>query len=487
MIANIGKIVIGLLVGMIFLFGCTQTQLNVKPIAKTEHPAALLETLRQELTDARKDRVNLLSPNWYQDAEDSYANAKAGLDKGSDLSGILHHIATGQAQLAQAVIFTGKSNKYLSDVIKSRDAAAKAGANRYKKEYAELESGFTKLTEAIEKGDTGYVRKKKESVDNAYRELELRAIKDAALVDVRRLMNTAETLEMDETAPKSYLTAKSKQADAEAVITKNRYDKEAIDSAVEAAEFYGRRLHQIAGTVEKVDQMEPEEIVLWMELFLAQTSTQLKQSDRRNLSFKDQQEVILSAITSLQRNSSSVSSQVLAKNLEIDKLNKRIKDLEGRTYEVRADKERLAAEKQFNELYSKVQGYFSPDQAEVYKKSKHLVIRLKAIQFPVGQAVILPSNYPLLTTVQKAIRAFGKPDVVIEGHTDSTGSEALNKELSRKRAESVQQYLIHNLVLPAEKVMARGYGSSRPLASNATAPGRAINRRIDVIIKPERK
>ena len=87
MITNIGKIVIGLMVGMIFLFGCTQTQLNVKPIAKTENPAALLETLRQGLTAARKDRVKLLSPNWYQDAEDSYAKAKAGLDKGSDLSG----------------------------------------------------------------------------------------------------------------------------------------------------------------------------------------------------------------------------------------------------------------------------------------------------------------------------------------------------------------------------------------------------------------
>ncbi|MGD9223257.1 MAG: hypothetical protein PVH22_08430, partial [Desulfobacteraceae bacterium] len=283
MIANIGKVVIGLMAGMIFLFGCAQSQLNVKPIAKTEHPAALLEGLRQDLTAARQDRVNLLSPNWYQDAEDSYAKAKAGLDKGADLSAILNHIATGKAQLSQAVIFAGKSDKHLLDVIKSRDAAFKAGANQYKNEYAVVESGFVKLTEAIEKGDTGYVRKKKASVDNAYRALELRAIKDGALVDVRRLMRTAETLEMDKTAPKSYLTAKSKQADAVAVIDKNRYDKEAIDSAVEAAEFYGRRLHHIAGTAEKVDQMEPEEVVLWMERFLAQTNKQLEQSDRRNL------------------------------------------------------------------------------------------------------------------------------------------------------------------------------------------------------------
>ena len=485
--SNIGKVVVSLMVGMIVFIGCTQTKLNVKPIAKTEHPAKLLKQLEQELIAAREERVDLLSPNWYRDAEDSYAAARAGLDKGSQLSGILHQIATAKAQLAQAIIFTDKSNKHLADTIKSRDAAYKAGANKYGKEFTALENGFVRLTEAIEKGDMGYVRKKNKLVNDTYRALELRAIKDKVMVDVRRLMRTAENLDMDETAPKAYQTAKAKQVEADAVITKDRYDNEAIDQAVGTAEFYGRRLHHIARATEKVDQMEPEDIVLWMEGYLAQTNTQLKQRDRRNLSFKQQQEAILGAVNSLLRNSTSVSSQVRAKNLEIEKLNRRIKDLEGRTYEVRADKERLAAEKKFNELYTKVQGYFTADQAEVYKKSKHLVIRLKAIKFPVGQAVIVPSNYPLLTTVQKAIRAFGEPEVVVEGHTDSTGSEKLNKTLSRDRAESVQQYLIHNSVVPADKVMARGYGSSRPLASNATAQGRAINRRIDVIIKPERK
>ena len=51
----------------------------------------------------------------------------------------------------------------------------------------------------------------------------------------------------------------------------------------------------------------------------------------------------------------------------------------------------------------------------------------------------------------------------------------------------MRQYLIYNATLPAEKIGAVGYGSSRPLASNATAEGRAVNRRIDVIIKPVRK
>jgi outer membrane protein OmpA-like peptidoglycan-associated protein len=179
--------------------------------------------------------------------------------------------------------------------------------------------------------------------------------------------------------------------------------------------------------------------------------------------------------------------------------------LEGRTYQERIDKERLAAEKtrlledtrrltvererlaaekRFNQRYVQVQGYFSVDQAEVYKQDHRLIIRLKAIQFSVGRAEIQSEHHPLLSTVQDAILAFGQPKVTIEGHTDSTGSETMNQALSQKRADAVRQYLIENGTLSADGISAVGFGSSRPLASNATKAGRAVNRRIDVVIDP---
>jgi outer membrane protein OmpA-like peptidoglycan-associated protein len=147
-------------------------------------------------------------------------------------------------------------------------------------------------------------------------------------------------------------------------------------------------------------------------------------------------------------------------------------------------KERLAAEKEFNQKFSQIQNYFNSNEAEVYKQGSQLVIRLKAIQFPVGKDIIMPNNYELLSIVQKSIRTFGEPDVVIEGHTDSTGSDEVNEHLSQQRAEAVQQYLVANRTLPYDRIVAVGYGSMRPLASNETAEGRAINRRIDVIVKP---
>ena len=73
-------------------------------------------------------------------------------------------------------------------------------------------------------------------------------------------------------------------------------------------------------------------------------------------------------------------------------------------------------------------------------KQNELVIRLKSIQFPVGKEIIMPNNYEMLSRVQQVIRTFGEPDVVIEGHMDSTAIDEVNEHLSQKRADSVRDY-----------------------------------------------
>ncbi len=483
---TVNQVKSALLLGLVLLLtaGCVQEPLKVKPIAKTENPASLARDLGQALAEAKAERVDILAPTWFAQAQASHDKARIGLDQGTALAGILENLATGDAQLKQARKFADRSRSDLAKVIESRDAAMKADAGRYAKPFAKLENDFLKLTRAVENKNTKYVNSHKKEVNDSYRALELTAIKDATLAQVREMLRKAEDDDLDEAAPKSYLVAKSKLADADAAITRDRYDKKTIDAEVATARFFIQRMQEIAKAALRLEKMEPEAIALWMESYMSKINTGLKGDDLRDLSFDQQQAAISDAIAMLSRNRSSVSSLVETKNLEIEKLNRRIAELEGRTYQERADKERLAAEKRFNELYNQVQRYFSPDQAEVYKKAQQLVIRLKAMQFPVGQAVIVPENYPLLATVQKAIRTFGRPAVVIEGHTDSTGTPTANQILSQSRAESVRKYLIANDTLPASKIDAQGYGATRPLAPNTTAAGRAVNRRIDVIIKP---
>ena len=75
--------------------------------------------------------------------------------------------------------------------------------------------------------------------------------------------------------------------------------------------------------------------------------------------------------------------------------------------------------------------------------------------------------------------------VDIVGHADSDGTDEYNLDLSRRRASSVAQYLVSRNVL-ADRVYVDGRGESAPIASNATAEGKAQNRRVEILIRPFR-
>jgi len=173
------------------------------------------------------------------------------------------------------------------------------------------------------------------------------------------------------------------------------------------------------------------------------------------------------------------------KQAELDKFNAEKQAAQARfEAEKQAAQDKLDAEKRFNSLYVEMQNLFDKDEAEVYRKGSQLVIRLKEMRFPVGKAVIMPENYPLLSKVQRAIRTFANPTIVIEGHTDSTGPDTLNDFLSQQRSDAVREYFLANNAVAGESILAVGYGSKNPLASNETVEGRAMNRRIDVLITP---
>ncbi|MEI2562805.1 OmpA family protein [Vibrio metoecus] len=100
------------------------------------------------------------------------------------------------------------------------------------------------------------------------------------------------------------------------------------------------------------------------------------------------------------------------------------------------------------------------------------------------------SSYQLDSYIHKTLRGVARilveyPDtsLVIEGHTDSTGSDTTNQVLSEKRAESVRAFLFAQGVA-AGRAIARGNGERFPLCSNSTAEGRACNRRVEIQILP---
>ena len=477
-------ITIMLVAAVCFLGACARDQVKVEPMARSENPLDHINRLDNDIGNARRNQVNVLAPTWFAKADTSLKDARAILDRGGELSKVSQKVADGRAQLQRAEEMAQLARTALPDTIKARDLARAAGATHLRENYAEAEEQFLKLTKAIEDNDLKWARRNRAKVTMAFDQLELRAIKEQTLAEVRKLIEQAEKAGARKIAPATFALAEAKLTEADTFISKHRYQKDRIHQTASEALFQAQRLHHVTRQSEKLRTMEPEQITLWVEGILYKTTDKLSAPDMRDRSFDTQVENILGSIAALQGDHQFMASKVKSQQAEIETMKGRIGSLEGTTREEQAEKERLAAEKRFNQLFNEVQRSFGRDEAEVYKQGDRLVIRLKAIQFPVGKYHIMPSNYALLSKVQRAIRTFGEPNVVIEGHTDSTGSHELNEHLSHQRAEAVRAYFVANGILRGERVVAVGYGSKRPLASNATANGRAINRRIDMIIVP---
>lgn len=108
-------------------------------------------------------------------------------------------------------------------------------------------------------------------------------------------------------------------------------------------------------------------------------------------------------------------------------------------------------------------------------------IVLHDVRFAFDDARIDPASHGIIDEAAATLRDLGWPDVVVEGHTDSRGTDAYNLALSRRRAEAVRAYLVHRGA-PAGSLRAVGFGESRPVADNATEAGRARNRRVELHI-----
>lgn len=105
------------------------------------------------------------------------------------------------------------------------------------------------------------------------------------------------------------------------------------------------------------------------------------------------------------------------------------------------------------------------------------------ITFETDRAEINPQFYSVLDSVAVVLREFARTLVNVYGHTDSDGSDSYNEQLSERRAVNVAQYLVRR-GNDGRRFYVVGYGEERPIATNATAAGKAQNRRVEIRIAP---
>jgi outer membrane protein OmpA-like peptidoglycan-associated protein len=142
---------------------------------------------------------------------------------------------------------------------------------------------------------------------------------------------------------------------------------------------------------------------------------------------------------------------------------------------------RLAAEAKANAALTEL-----THMATVKREQRGLVITLSGqVLFASNEATLLPAATKALDNVVSALKAVpaNAGRVVIEGHTDSRGARAYNRDLAERRARSVRDYLVSR-GLPGDLFAVEGVGPDRPVADNRSAEGRANNRRVEIVLPP---
>jgi outer membrane protein OmpA-like peptidoglycan-associated protein len=193
------------------------------------------------------------------------------------------------------------------------------------------------------------------------------------------------------------------------------------------------------------------------------------------------------------RTDEQIAADLIAQNRNLHDLRTQLhgseleSELKGRALtakemELRQVNSRLENEKEIQRTIAAVREKFGQDEANVYRDGDKLLIQLKKMDFKSGSAALPDDSRPLLSKVKAIIRDVHAKDVVVQGHADGTGSVKANQHVSEARAEAVADYIEDETGLRDVSVV--GLGENRPLRSNKTASGRAVNRRVDLVITP---
>jgi len=432
-----------------------------------------------------------LSPDIYARGARAYRNAEKKFSEARSLDRVQRDLDKAIKEFRKAEYSAELAQQNLATMIKARADAEAVQASRYSaKEWSRAESGFRSAVSAHEDGRLSASKNSATSATKNYRAAELTSIKTMYLAETGMLIEKAKDTGATKFAPQTYQKAVALLAEAENELTENRYDIDLPRSLARQANYEARHAIYLAGYLKNAKRMRrtPEGLVLEWESPLQQIAAAADMNAEFDNGYEGPVAVMIAYIEDRYSASHELEQQIVDRDDEILALNQQVDALQerlGGATRSRADlQDRLRAQERLRQQVKQIEGTFDRPEAQVFRDSNEIYLRLVGLSFASGSSNIGQDNYSVLDKVQDAIQVFPGSKVVIEGHTDSHGSDDSNLALSEQRAESVRQYLMRQMALNDEQVKAVGYGETRPVANNETYQGRARNRRIDVRIVP---
>ena len=443
------------------------------------------------LAAAEAANAKLLSPKNYERGLIEYRDAESALARGRNIEVVRTNAADATKYLKIAADKAEIASTALAQVMKSRQDAANAKAPELSVEiWQKAQRKFADAIRLLERGDLKGSKRNDIEATSLYRDAELVAIKAQYLSETRRLLADADRARVGRYAPITLGKAKQLLADAERELSENRYDTDLPRSLAQQANYEAKHAIYLSEVVRRVrdKKLTAEQLVLRWEQPLQAISgvadavpAMEEGPDRLTRELVAFFETQRNQLQSLEQESAENEIRIADMEEELRALDER---LGGATEERAALVQRLEAQARVKQQFEQIEQMFTSDEAYIFREGNKIIMRLVGLSFDSGASQLKSMNFDLLAKVEKAIDVFPRSELTIEGHTDSHGGDDFNQTLSQARAESVQQYMINAMRIPTYRLIATGYGETRPVASNETEAGRARNRRIDIVIKP---
>lgn len=441
--------------------------------------------------EAEAVNAELFAPKSWESGIKEYRDAEDLLKRGRNIDYVRSNAADAVRYFSTATQAARLAQTALAQAIKSRQDGANAQAPTLAPElWSDAQQEFMRAIRLMERGDLKNAKRREIEATSLYREAELVAIKEQYLSETRRLLADADRARVGKYAPITLGKAKLLLANADRELNENRYDTDLPRSLAIAANYEAKHALYLSEIVRQVrdKDLTAEQLVLnWEQPMrsiagVADVVPNMQEGPDKLLAeliaYFDQQ---ASELQALQQEKAENEIRLTDMESELRALDER---LGGATAERAALVQRLEAQARVKEQFKRVDKIFSSYEARVFREGDSIILRLVGLNFNSGDAQIKQENFDLLAKVEKAIDIFPRSELTIEGHTDSHGGDDLNQKLSQERAESVRQYMVNAMRIPTYRLIATGYGETRPVSSNETEAGRARNRRIDIVIVP---
>ena len=477
-------------------------------VSGSGNPAGRIAVATSALNQLADLDAVFLIPDTFEKVSEAYERYTGVVREGESIRDIQRAYSEFDAAVIQARERLTRVNEVLMVPLGKRAAARRANAPAMVPDaYEAAEKRLERAISRLEDDRVSDAFSLGQEAAGLYDDARSSVIEMSLIGTARIGLSEAEKKDWDRLAPASFEQARRLMDEVTGALDRGELLTAALRNKAQAADYAVRRAIGLAASIDTLrrDPGNWERMLLSRQDlaqqaadvagiaadFLADEPQAIIKESLRTLSAKQDSLVLLLQLADANAAASSAEADSLRQAIEQQqiRLSSMVEEFQ---LDLQRRKEALDRERrELREyLYEKTQldaaaqarERFADSEAIVTRESDRLILRLTGISFRAGRTELPADAHGLLARLGELLALYPQTRVAVEGHTDATGKEDKNIELSKARAEAVMGFLADQSSVSAERMTSSGLGSAQPIASNNTRSGREQNRRIDVVL-----